>query len=103
MQPTDPAYSRYTALADALRGEDQLGGGGRAVVERLAAWTTEPDIRLLVRLIEARARADTDRYVTVLAQIGARLDRAERNEGGDYLITVSVWLARKLLDLITPE
>jgi len=103
MQPTDPAHSRYTALTDALGGAEHIGGAGRAMAERLAAWTTEPEIRLLVRLIEARCRAETDRYVTVLAQIGARLDGAERNEAGDYLITVSSWLARKLLNLIVPE
>lgn len=103
MQPTDPAYQRYTALAGVLGGADQLGGAGRAVVERLAAWSGEQDIRTLVRLVESRCRAETSRYVTVLAQIGARLDGAERNEAGDYLIAVSGWLARRLLNLILPE
>ena len=103
MDITDPAHSRYTALTDALGGEEQLGGAGRAVVERLAAWSGEQDTRFLVRLIEARCRAETGRYVTVLAQITARLDGAERSEAGDYLITISSWLARKLLDLIAPE
>lgn len=51
----------------------------------------------------AAGRRPTDRYVGVLAQIGARLDNAERNEAGDYLIAVSSWLGRRLLDLIVPE
>jgi hypothetical protein len=99
---TDPAFGRYTALADVLGGEDQLGGAGRAVIERLAAWSSEQGIRTLVRLAKSRCRAETDRYVSVLAQVGARLDNAERNEVGDYLITISAWLGRSLLNLIAP-
>jgi hypothetical protein len=47
---------------------------------------------------------DRDRPVRERPRADRRsADNAERNVVGDYLITVSSWLARKLLNLILPE
>lgn len=55
----DPAMKRFIRLHHAL-GDEPLSGYESACLARLAAWSSEDDIRTLTRLIHHRCRVCFD-------------------------------------------
>jgi hypothetical protein len=70
--PDDPARRRYERLIRAL-GNPALSAYEASALARLCAWSSEDDIRVLVRLIDRRSRD--------VFQVG-RLNAQAEAEGG---------------------
>jgi hypothetical protein len=99
--PDDPAYSRYMSLTDSLGGVPDVALQ-QAALARIAAWTGNDDIEILIYLIRHATGRTSQRCRSLLDEVAGMLAEAvEKAPAGalnfGVVVEFPVGLARRVL------